>query len=79
MWGAAHFRAIDAISSAFGASEIMFTGLQIDSSAIHGFEDLATRHRIPFIGLRDSTSYSLVQGRLRIPAIDTFDDLTEVF
>lgn len=78
MWGRDHFGAIDAIASSFGASQIFFTGLQIDADAVSGFEQLAETHRIPFIGVRDSTSLALLHTHSEIPAVDTFDDLTEV-
>lgn len=78
MWGADHFAAIDAIATAFDASEVLFTGLQVDERALSGFSDLQRRHSVPFIGLRDRSSLALVEARGEIPAIDTFDDLTEV-
>lgn len=78
MWGDAHFDAIDAIATAFEASQVFFTGLQIDERALVGFERLADDHVIPFIGLRDSASLALAREQLSIAAVDTFDDLTEV-
>lgn len=78
MWGSDHFAAIDAIATAFEASEVIFTGLQVDRKALGGFADLTSRHRVPFIGLRDASSLNLVQSGVAIPALDTFDDLTEV-
>ncbi|MCR2824013.1 glycosyltransferase [Microbacterium sp. zg.Y909] len=78
MWGSEHFSAIDAIATDLGASQVVFTGLQVDDAALSGFRRLAERHRVPFIGLRDSTSLARVSKGLDIPAVDTFDDLTEV-
>lgn len=77
-WGRDHFGAIDAIATAFGASQVLFTGLQVDDGALDGFTALAADHRVPFIGLRDDASFRLVDAHPAAPAIDTFDDLTEV-
>jgi hypothetical protein len=77
-WGNDHFTAIDAIASAFDASEVFFTGLQIDGSTMPRFDRLAHEHHVPFIGVRDRISFDLVQRHGTIPAVDTFDDLTEV-
>ncbi|WP_299087382.1 glycosyltransferase [uncultured Microbacterium sp.] len=78
MWGHDHFGAIDAIASDFHASQVFFTGLQIDIAAISGFERLAEAHRVPFVGVRDRTSLDLLTTHSSLAAIDTFDDLTEV-
>lgn len=77
-WGGQHFAAIGAIAADFDASEVFFTGLQVDTAGVTGFDALAERHVVPFVGLRDAGSLAIVHEHSGVPAIDTFDDLTEV-
>ncbi|MDF1704974.1 MAG: glycosyltransferase [Aeromicrobium sp.] len=76
-WGGHHFDTIDAMGTLFDTSQVLFTGLQIDESAIAGFSRLRESHDVVAVGTRDAASWALVAEHMPGAELDTFDDLTE--
>lgn len=77
MWGESHFAAIEAIAVDFDVDDVLFSGLQIDDSAVPLFEHLSSRVTVAAVGLRDAESLSLARSTLSMPVVDTFDDISE--
>ena len=76
-WGQHHFDTIDAMGTVFDTAQVLFTGLQIDESAVDEFRRLQSSHDVVAIGTRDAASRALVAEHLPGSELDTFDDLTE--
>lgn len=76
-FGAENFAAIEAAAAAFSVRGIVSSGLQIDDTAIPALKDLAQRHEIICVGVRDERSLELA-AQTGLASEYTFDDISEV-